>query len=147
MNVITRMLPLCLLLLISNTEENLCRTYCESQRYSVYLLFKFCFICCVQLYIFATGSCNLCYYEVVGRRTLMKRKKRDWEGFRHRWLQSLEQRAQSACPCPMTGGGNRDEQRLCFNHGNQNGSAKKHSIQKEKAVDIFESIIRFAQCS
>ena len=78
MNVITRMLPLFLLQFISNTEENMSRTYCESQRYSVYLLFKFCYVSCVQLYIFATGSCNPCYYEVVGRRTvMMKRKKCD----------------------------------------------------------------------
>ena len=52
-------------------------------------------------------------------------------------------------PNAMTGGAIRDEQRPrtrhCSNYGNQNGSAKKHSIQKEKAVDIFESIIRFAQ--
>ena len=35
--------------------------------------------------------------------------------------------------------------RHCFNNRNQNGSAKRHSIRTEKAVDIFKSIIRFAQ--
>ena len=39
-----------------------------------------------------------CCYEVRSGRTLMKRKNDDREGFRHRWLQSYEQRVQSACP-------------------------------------------------
>ena len=134
-DVITRMLRLFLLQFICNTEENLhhglgsARHECDYQdaaSVSVSIHFQhwgkpivrhkgILFVSCSSFVLFIVFNCTSlqqgvvtpCYYEVVGRRTLMKRKKRDWEGFRHRWLQSLEQRAQSACPCPMTSGGNR----------------------------------------